>query len=626
MNSLVLVIIGLCLFALAYRYYGAFLAAKVMVLNDARTTPAHVHEDGVDYHPTPRWVLFGHHFAAIAGAGPLIGPVLAAQYGFLPGTIWILIGAVLAGGIHDFVVLVASIRHDGLSLAQIVRARIGRVSAVATSIAILFIIIVALAGLAMAVVNALGINPKIAGDLGSPWGTFAILVSIPAALLTGLYMYRIRPGKIGEASLVGVGLLILGVVLGHPFQSSVYGHLLSLPQNTLKIGLPVYGFIASVLPVWMLLCPRDYLSSYMKIGVVGLLAVGIFVVHPPLLMPALTQYTHGGPVFSGAIWPFVCITIMCGAISGFHALVASGTTPKMLDKESDALPLGFGAMLVEGFVGLLAIIAACALVPNDYFAINANPAKFPLFADQMRHGLGQLPALTAQVGETNLVGRTGGAVTLAVGMAKIFSGLPFMGALMSYWYHFAIMFEALFILTTVDTGTRVARFILQEMIEGTPARRAQINTVPARRWTMNIVCGAIVSLAWGYLLYNNDIATIWPMFGIANQLLAAIALAVGTTIILTYSSKKIYALTTVLPFAFIFVTTMVAGIESLPGFFKLGPLDPWYKGYLNDGLILTMLVLTVVITIDAGRRWIELLRLPSPPAQMPVEAQPGATV
>ncbi len=604
MNSLTLVIIGLCVFALAYRYYGAFLAAKVLALNDERATPAHRHRDGVDYHPTPRWVLFGHHFAAIAGAGPLIGPVLAAQYGFLPGTIWILIGAVLAGGVHDLVILFASIRHDGLSLAQIVRARIGRVSAVATSIAILFIIIVALAGLASAVVNALAVNPKIPGDIGSPWGTFAILVSVPAALITGAYMYRIRPGKIGEASVIGVAILVLGVVLGHPFQESDFGHLLSCTPTALKIALPIYGFIASVLPVWLLLCPRDYLSSYMKIGVVALLAIGIFIVHPPLLMPAVTSYTHGGPVLPGTVWPFVCITIMCGAISGFHALVASGTTPKMLNRESDALPLGYGAMLVEGFVGLLAVVAACSLVPADYFAINANPAKFPEFA----HHVVQLPALTQAVGESNLVGRTGGAVTLAVGMAKIFSSLPGMGALMSYWYHFAIMFEALFILTTVDTGTRVARFILQEALEG--VRRRKTLPTKARQWGMNILCGVIVCVAWGYLLYNNDIATIWPMFGIANQLLAAIALAVGTTIILQMAKKKVYALATLVPFVFVFATTLAAGVQSLPALLKIGPVDPAYKGLLNAGLTVAMLLLTLLITADAVRSWFIALRTP----------------
>jgi len=609
MNSLVLVVSGLCVFALAYRYYGAFLAAKVMMLDDARATPAHEHRDGVDYLPMHRWVLFGHHFAAIAGAGPLIGPVLAAQYGFLPGTLWILIGAVLAGAVHDFVILVASIRQDGLSLARIVREKIGPVSAVATSIAILFIIVVALAGLASAVVNALGVNPKIPGDIGSPWGTFAILMSIPAALVTGAYMYRIRPDKVGEASILGVTILVLGVVFGQTFQHSSYGHLLSCSQTTLKIALPIYGFLASVLPVWLLLCPRDYLSSYMKIGVVALLAIGIFIVHPPLLMPAVSAYTHGGPVLPGAVWPFVCITIMCGAISGFHALVASGTTPKMLDRESDALPLGYGAMVVEGFVALLAMVAACALIPNDYFAINASPVKFPEFALHARQGMGQLLQLTQQVGETNLIGRTGGAVTLAVGMAKIFSALPGMSALMSYWYHFAIMFEALFILTTVDAGTRIARFILQEAVEGVRPQKVAPST--AARWGLNIGCSAVVCLAWGYLLYNNDIATIWPMFGIANQLLAAIALAIGTSIILTAKCRRRYALITFLPFVFVLITTITAGILSLPTLLKLAPGDPWYKGLLNAGLTISMLVLTVIIAADAAHRWLALLRKPA---------------
>jgi len=612
MSSLVLVIAGLCIFALAYRYYGAFLAAKVLTLNDARPTPAHQFRDGVDYHPTNRWVLFGHHFAAIAGAGPLIGPVLAAQYGFLPGALWILIGAVLAGAVHDFVVLFASIRQGGLSLAKIADARLGPVAGVATSIAILFIITAALAGLAIAVVNALAVNPKVPGDVGSPWGTFAILVSIPAALLVGAYMYRIRPGKIGEASAIGVAIIVLGVILGHPFQQSSWGHLLSLQPATLKIALPIYGFIASVLPVWMLLCPRDYLSSYMKIGVVALLTLGIFVVHPHLNMPALTAYTGGGPVLPGRVWPFVSITIMCGAISGFHSLVGSGTTPKMLNKESDALPIGFGAMLVEGFVALMALVAACALIPNDYFAINADPSKFPAFAQQaLRPGGGELPALTQAVGETNLVGRTGGAVTLAVGMAKIFSGIPGMRGLMSYWYHFAIMFEALFILTTVDTGTRVARFILQEPVQGLLRRKRPL--MGLGKWVLNIGCSAAVCLAWGYLLYNNDISTIWPMFGIANQLLAAIALAVGTTLILTDSRRRIYALTTFLPFLFVLITTMTAGIESLPGFLKVAPGDPPSKGLLNCSLTIAMLALTALIAVIAIRKWLMILsRAPQP--------------
>lgn len=607
MNSLVLVIAGLCLFALAYRFYGAFLAAKVLTLNDARTTPAHRLKDGVDYHPTNRWVLFGHHFAAIAGAGPLIGPVLAAQFGFLPGAIWILIGAVLAGGVHDFMILAASVRHDGKSLAEIARSKIGPLAGGTTSLAILFIMIVALAGLAIAVVNALAVNPRVPGDIGSPWGTFAILVSIPAALLVGAYMYRIRPGKIVEATAIGVVIVTLGVILGHPFQASPWGHLLSLSPQTLKVALPVYGFIASVLPVWMLLCPRDYLSSYMKIGVVALLAAGLFIVHPHLSMPALTPYIRGGgPVIPGSVWPFVCITIMCGAISGFHALVGSGTTPKMLSRESDALPIGYGAMLVEGFVALLALIAACSLLPNDYFAINANPAKFPAFAQAaMSPGGGELVALTRVVGETNLVGRTGGAVTLAVGMARIFGRIPGLGGLMSYWYHFAIVFEALFILTTVDTGTRVARFILQEPIALLLARRRKRGT--ASKWALNIGCSAAVSLLWGYLLYNNDISTIWPMFGIANQLLAAIALGVGTTVILALSRRRVYALVTLLPFIFVLVTTMAGGIESLPGFLKVGPGEPHYKGFLNSGLTIAMLFLTVIIAVEAVRSWIFLL-------------------
>ncbi len=450
MNALTLLIIALCVFVLAYRYYSAFLSAKVLTLDTSRKTPAHTLNDHHDYHPTNKWVLFGHHFAAIAGAGPLIGPVLAAQFGFLPGAIWIIIGAVLGGAVHDYVILFASVRHNGLSLHKIARDYIGRTTGIATAIAVLFIIVTALAGLSIVVVNALA---------ESPWGTFAIAASIPAAMIVGFYMNVFRKNAIIEASVIGTTLLLLAVVFGFNVQHSAFAFLFTFTRHQLVILLVLYGFFASVLPVWLLLAPRDYISSYLKIGAIGLLGIGIFLVHPMLKMPAVTPFIHGGgPIIPGKVWPFVCITIACGAISGFHALISSGTTPKMVSNEKEIRMIGYGAMLVEGFVAIMALIAATALFPGDYFAINTAPA---VFAKLKMSTINIIP-LSKMVQE-NIIGRPGGAVSLAVGMAQIFSGLPGMKSLMGYWYHFAIMFEALFILTTIDAGTRVARYITQEI-------------------------------------------------------------------------------------------------------------------------------------------------------------------
>ncbi len=450
MNSLTLLLVALCVFVLAYRYYSAFLSAKVLTLDASRKTPAYALNDGHDYYPMNKWVLFGHHFAAIAGAGPLIGPVLAAQFGYLPGAIWIIIGAVLGGAVHDYVILFASVRHNGLSLHKIARDYIGKTASIATAIAVLFIIITALAGLSIVVVNALS---------ESPWGTFAIAVSIPAAMFVGLYMFVLRKGAIIEASVIGSLMLLAGVFFGYYIQSSPIAFAFTFSKQQLSLMLPIYGFAASVLPVWILLCPRDYLSSYLKIGTVALLGIGIFFVHPVLKMPALTPFIHGGgPIIPGKVWPFVCITIACGAISGFHSLISSGTTPKMISNEKDIRMIGYGAMLVEGFVAIMALIAATALFPGDYFAINCTPAVF----HKLGMAVSNLPVLSSMVHE-NITGRPGGAVSLAVGMAQIFSGIPGMKNLMGYWYHFAIMFEALFILTTVDAGTRVARYITQEI-------------------------------------------------------------------------------------------------------------------------------------------------------------------
>ncbi|MFA7652426.1 MAG: carbon starvation protein A [Candidatus Omnitrophota bacterium] len=578
MHALTLLIISLLVFALAYRFYAKFIIAKILVINERRLTPAHTFKDGRDYHPTNKFVLFGHHFAAISGAGPLIGPVLAAQFGFLPGFLWILIGAVLGGAVHDTVILFASVRTKGLSLTRLARKNISKTAGLVTGIAVLFIIITALAGLALVVVNALS---------ESAWATFTIVMTIPAALVVSLYMYKLRPGKILEASLIGVLIVTAGVVFGEPLSKSVFGQYFLLSKPSLSIILPVYGFVASVLPVWLLLCPRDYISSYMKIGTILLLAVGIFMVNPVLKMPAVTSFIHGGgPIIPGKVWPFVCITIACGAISGFHALISSGTTPKMISKESDIRMIGFGAMLVEAVVSIMALIAATVLLPGDYFAINVPVEAFQKLGLSPVH-LAEIERMTGEA----LAGRTGGAVSLAAGMSVILSAIPGMKALMGYWYHFAIMFEALFILTTVDTGTRVARYILDELIKlATPRRK-----IGKSLWGI-IVSAGTISLLWGYLVYNGEISTIWPMFGVANQLLATLALLVGTLFILRHTKKWRYGLITFLPALFMFVTTVVAGIMNITGNY-LPKHD--FQGNLNAGLSAVMIVLVIIIFFES---------------------------
>lgn len=624
MNSLWLVVTALAAFLVAYRFYGAFLATRVAMLNDTRITPAHRLRDDVDYQPTRRLVLFGVHFAAIAGPGPLIGPVLASQWGYFPGFAWIVVGACLAGGVHDFVILLASVRQDGLSLPKIARKLNGPISGVTTTLATLFIVLATLAGVAMVVVKALG---------ESPWGMFTILVTIPAALITGFWMYVIRPGRVGEASVIGVSLVLTGVLLGKPFADSAWGHYLLLDTHTLSIVLPAYAAIASILPVWVLLCPRDYLSSYMKIGVIAILGVGIFVAMPTLKMPATTPYiAGGGPIVSGSIWPFVCIVIMCGALSGFHALIASGTTPKMLNRESDIRPIGYGAMLLEGFVALMALVAACALEPGDYFKINTDVTKYEAFVAEARTqhnwdlSIKEFDQLQAETGEKSLAGRTAGAVTLAVGMAKIFSSLPGMKSLMAYWYHFVIMFEALFILTLLETGTRVARFMFQESIEQAFPQYAGNWLF---KWTMNIVLSVAVCFMWGYLLYTGDIDRLWRMMGIANQLLATIALAVGTTYLLMYAPKRAYALCTAVPLVFAVATVFTAGVQSIQRWWgELGTLSQkladsslaadavreltlkMYSTKLTCVLAGVMLLLSALVVIDAIRRWVVLLSSP----------------
>jgi carbon starvation protein len=593
MSALPILLFTICALTIGYRYYSAFLAARVMTLDDARVTPAHRLNDGQNYHPTNRWVLFGHHFAAIAGAGPLIGPVLAAQFGWAPGLLWLVVGVVMGGAVHDFVILAASVRRDGRSLAEIARAEINPFAGFTAMLAILFIVIIALAGLGLAVVNALQ---------HSPWGTFTIAVTIPLALFMGLYMYRWRPGAFTSGTIIGVAGLVLAVIVGKYVPGSFLEPWFTFSKSQLTLLLAAYGFVASVLPVWMLLCPRDYLSSYMKIGTIAALALGVFLVAPHIQMPAFTRFTAGGgPIIPGKVFPFCFITIACGAISGFHSLVSSGTTPKMLDRESDARMIGYGAMLCEGFVGVMAFIAVLSLAPADYFAINVPPEKFQTLGMQVE----QLPELSRQVGE-EVAGRTGGAVSLAVGMAHIFANIPGLRGLMAYWYHFAIMFEALFILTTIDTGTRVARFLLQEFIGRFYAPMARTDWMPGA-----VLASLLVVGAWGYFIETGTIGTIWPMFGIANQLLAAMALSIGTTVIIK-SGKVRYAWVTLVPLGFVATTTLTAGWLSITDSFlpmarQAATASLRFQGYLDAGLTAVMMLCIILTIGNCVRAWFAFL-------------------
>jgi len=673
---------ALAVLSIGYRYYSAFLAAKVLCLDATRITPAHELNDGQNFHPTNRGVLFGHHFAAITGAGPLIGPVLAAQFGFYPGFLWILFGVVLAGAVHDFVILVASTRRKGRSLAEIAREELGPTLGTVTAIAILFIIVIALAGLGNVVVGALA---------ESAWGVFTVGASIPIALAMGLYIYRVRGGSargIREATIGGCALLLLALIFGKVVGDGAYAEHFKYSRTVLTLGMAAYGFLASVLPVWMLLCPRDYLSSYLKIGTIFLLVFGVIIVNPPIQMPGVTQWAAGGgPILKGPLFPFVFITIACGAISGFHALVSSGTTPKMIDKETDCRAIGYGAMLMEGLVGITALIAACVLPPDDYVSINTNPqvavvassathdeglarsreeldraiavmtphdrellglgagagadavaaTRVPLAkalaisnpalaalgyhvdpqaarattlddADFARMGVHvkELPALSQSSGEV-VAARTGGGVSLAVGMARVFSGLPGMSTLLSYWYHFAIMFEALFILTTIDTGTRIGRFLLQEFIaRASPELGKSDNRTGALVATLLIVAG------WTYFILTGSITTIWPMFGIANQLLACAALAVATTIILRESPRRAYAACTIAPLTFVAITTITAGVESIFNLYLPMAAKPetHFTGLLNAIITAGLLACIAMILGGSILRWVALARAP----------------
>lgn len=583
-NALWMVVAAACFYVITYRFYASFIAAKVLVLDKKRTTPAKRLSDGVDYHPTNRWVLFGHHFAAIAGAGPLIGPMLAAQFGYLPGFLWLLIGAALGGAVHDMVILFASVRRNGHSLAQIARDEVGPIGGIAAAFAILFIIIVALAGLGLAVVNAL---------FKSPWGTFTIALTIPIALFMGIYLHRLRPGKIVEVSFIGVTLLLVAVFTGHYIPGSFLDPFFNLPRNNLIFSIVLYGFIASVLPVWLLLAPRDYLSTYMKIGTIFLLALGVIIMAPTVQMPPVTRFADGGgPIIPGKLFPFMFITIACGAISGFHGLISSGTTPKMIISEKDIPLIGYGAMLMEGFVSVMALIAATILIPGDYFAINTRLSFDAIAA--LGFPVERVTEFSEMVG-TDVVGRPGGAVSLAVGMASIFSSLPGMQGLMPYWYNFALMFEALFILTTVDAGTRVARFLLQELGSSVYKPLSKTAWLPG-----NIITSFLVVCAWGYLIYSGNVSTIWPMFGVANQLLAAIAFGVGTVVIVKAGKAK-YSWITFVPMIFMFSTTLTASWQLIWMFRDKASAAVSYSEALTfriDALLVVLMAALAIIALS----------------------------
>lgn len=590
MNGIYLVIIAALWLMLAYRFYGCFIAAKVLTLSNKHTTPATRLNDGRDYVPTNKWVVFGHHFAAIAGAGPLVGPVLAAQFGYLPGTLWLLIGGVLAGAVHDMVILFASIKHDGLSLGEIAKKEIGTLSGHCAVIAALFLLIITIAGMAVVVANAL---------FSSPWGTFTVAATIPIALFIGVYLRWLRPGKIGEASVLGVALVLAGVFIGPWVQDSWLAPYFTFSVKQLSIMLACYGFFAAALPVWLLLAPRDYLSTYMKIGTIAALTIGIICVRPDIHMPAFSQFIHGGgPIVGGPVFPFVFITIACGALSGFHSLISTGTTPKMVANEREILPIGYGAMLTETFIALMAMIAATSLQPADYFAINSSPAVFAKLGLQVQ----ELPALAHMVGE-EIAGRPGGAVSLAVGMAHIFAQIPGMEALMSYWYHFCIMFEALFILTLIDAGTRVGRYMLQEI--------GGMFYKPLRdpHWLPGIIItSALFCVTWAYLVLQGNISTIWPLFGVSNQLLGTISLAIGTTVLFRMGKGR-YAWVTIMPMVFMACIAFTADYMNV--FNTYLPA----KNYFLTGVSLIMFALIVIVLVDSVRCWIKLAGTNAPPAE-----------
>ncbi|AUZ27392.1 carbon starvation protein A [Bacillus subtilis] len=589
MNAVTIVIASMCILAIAYRLYGTFMMVKVLKVNDDKPTPAHTLQDGKDYVPTNKWVSFGHHFAAIAAAGPLVGPILAAQFGYLPGLLWLLIGAVIGGAVHDIVVLFASMRKNGKSLSEVAKDELGPVAGFCTGLSMLFIITITMAGLSMVVLHALERNP---------WGTFAVGITIPIAMGVGLF-YK-KTGNLKIASTIGFLFLMAGVFIGPWVQTTALGDFLTLDTKTLAIALPVYAFFAAALPVWLLLAPRDYLSSFMKIGVFIALIAGVFVVNPSIPFPAFTEFINGGgPVLAGPVWPFISITIACGAISGFHAFVGSGTTPKMLNKWSDMKPVAFGAMLVECLVGIMALIAATALQPADYFAINSTPEVFRTLGMDVVH----LPELSREIG-LDLEGRTGGAVTLAVGMTYIFTGMPFFSHLASYFFQFVIMFEAVFILTAIDAGTRVARYLIQDFFGEVYKPLKKTDWIPG-----SVFASALACLMWGYLLYSGDIGSIWALFGVSNQLMASVGLVIGATIVLKIADKRRYILTCLIPLAYLYVTVNYAGYWMVRNVY----LNPEAAGYsvLNGVLSIIMLLLGFIIIVAAVKKWAQMWKDPS---------------
>ncbi len=638
-NSVWFVVAAGCSYLVAYRFYSAFIAAKVLALDNTRATPAERNDDGRDFVPTNKWVVLGHHFAAIAGPGPLVGPTLAAQFGYLPGTLWLVVGAILGGAVQDFVILFCSIRRNGKSLGQMAREEVSRRGGVIALMAVLAIMIILLAVIALVVVNALK---------DSPWGTFTLLMTIPIAMLMGVYMRFWRPGRVLEASTVGFALILLALVGGKwVAESPEWARVFTLSGTALAGSIIAYGFAASALPVWLLLAPRDYLSAFVKVGAILALAVGIIFVQPDVHMPPLSRFIDGtGPVFAGTIFPFCFITIACGAVSGFHALISSGTTPKMLMKEGDARLVGYGSMLMEGFVGIMALVAACVLQPGVYFAIN-SPAGIVGSTDAAASAMitswgyaldpGTMTRLAEQVGEKSLLNRTGGAPSLAVGMAQIFSGSIGGERLMALWYHFAIMFEALFILTILDAGTRVGRFMVQDLLGKVHPALGKTSSLPA-----NLLASGLIVGAWGYFLYQGvvdplgGINSLWPLFGIANQLLAATALACATTILIK-SAKPRWAFATALPLAWLLSVTMSAGwmkifapdrrlgflaqADYLTAQIASGAIASEkvrethafiFNARLDAALTALFMVLVSIIVLDAARVWWKTLRPAAP--------------
>jgi carbon starvation protein len=654
-SAIWLVVAALGSYAIAYRFYARFIVKKVLRVDDNRATPGERLDNGTDFQPMDRRVLFGHHFAAIAGAGPLVGPVLAAQMGYLPGTIWIIVGVIFAGAVQDMVTLFFSMRRDGKSLGQMARDEIGPIGGAAALVAVFAIMIILLAVLALVVVNALA---------KSPWGTFSIAMTIPIALFMGYYMRVLRPGKVIETSVIGVALLLLAIVAGGWVQDSSWAAAFTLDPTTLVFCLIIYGFAASVLPVWMLLAPRDYLSTFMKIGTIVLLALGVLITAPVLQTPAFTEFAWSGdgPVFAGSLFPFVFITIACGALSGFHALIASGTTPKLIQKESQVRLIGYGAMLMESFVAIMALIAACIIDPGLYFAMNAPAGLLGTTvqsASQAVNNLGftitpeALAAAAASVQESTLIARTGGAPTLAVGMSEIFSGAFGGDALKAFWYHFAIMFEALFILTTVDAGTRVGRYMLQDTLGNVYKPMSNVNWKPGMWFT-----SAVVVAAWGYFLYAGvtdplgGINQLFPLFGIANQLLAAVALTVCTTLLIKSGRAK-WAWVTGIPLAWDAAVTLTASYQKVfspdptLGFFaqrdkyaaaleqgqvlapakNIGEMHTVVTNSTVDGILAALFaILVIIVIVNAMVVWYRALTSPTPLASAEAPAVPSQIV